>query len=238
MSTIPATFASDEPAHRWREPSRSVATRRYAQTPQWSGRSFIVEPNDNREILTESELEAKAALILLARPDCARLFEQPAPVPYRDHEGVRRTHTFDFLLMLKSGRRIAVAVKPKAIADKHGTKALITLIARQMEPAFADGALLMTDAMMPRADVQNGRLIHDARRLPDPELDARVRGVAEELNGASTIACIVRTAGLEHHDQGFSAVARAIGDGILVPTRRGLIDLDMMVRRAVPGGPP
>lgn len=238
MSPLPATFASDEPAHRWREPLRSVAARRPAESPRWSGRPFIVEPNDNREFLGESELEAKAAFILLARPDCARLFEQPAPVSYRDHEGITRRHTFDLLLVLTSGRRIAVAVKPKAIADKIGLKALVTLIARQMDPAFANGALLMTDAMMPRADVQNGRMIHDARRLPDPTLDARVRAVTEGLLGASPIACIVRAAGLEGHDHGFYAVARAIGDGILVPTRRGLIDLDMTVRRAVPGGPP
>ncbi|MEH3119789.1 MAG: hypothetical protein PGN25_19955 [Methylorubrum populi] len=238
MSTPPATFASDEPAHRWRAPSRSVATRRPDESPRWSGRPILVEPNDNRELIGESDLEAKAALILLARPDCARLFEQPAPVPYRDLEGIMRRHTFDLLLVLKSGRRIAVAVKPKAIAEKHGLKALVTLIARQMDPAFANGALLMTDAMMPREDVQNGGLIHDARRLPDPELDARVRAVAEGLNGASTIACIVRAAGLEGHDQGFYTVARAIGDGILVPTRSGLIDPEMTVRRAVHGGPP
>lgn len=240
MSPPPATFASDEPAHRWRAPSRSVATRRPDESPRWSGRPILVEPNDNRELVGESDLEAKAALILMARPDCARLFEQPAPVPYRDQEGITRRHTFDLLLVLKSGRRIAVAVavKPKAIAEKNGLKALVTLIARQMNPAFADGALLMTDAMMPREDVQNGRLVHDARRLPDPALDARVRAVAEGLNGASTIACIVTAAGLEGHDQGFYTVARAIGDGILVPTRRGLIDPDMTVRRAVHRGPP
>lgn len=238
MSNLPATFASDEPAHRWRAPSRSVATRRPDESPRWSGRPILVEPNDNRELIGESDLEAKAALILMARPDCARLFEQPAPVAYRDHGGVRRTHTFDLLLVLKSGRRIAVAVKPKAIADKIGLKALVTLIAGQMDPNFANGALLMTDAMMPREDVQNGGLIHDARRLPDPELDARVRSVAEGLNGASTIACILRAAGLEGHDQGFYTVARAIGDGILVPTRRGLIDPDMTVRRALRRGPP
>jgi hypothetical protein len=229
---------SDEPAHRWRAPSRSVATRRPDESPRWSGRPILVEPNDNRELIGESDLEAKAALILLARPDCARLFEQPAPVPYRDLEGIMRRHTFDLLLVLKSGCRIAVAVKPKAIAEKHGLKALFTLIARQMDPAFANGALLMTDAMMSREDVQNGGLIHDARRLPDPELDARVRAVVEGLNGASTIACIVRAAGLEDHDQGFYTVARTIGDGILVPTRRGLIDLNMTVRRAVHWGPP
>lgn len=238
MSNLPATFASDEPAHRWRAPSRSVATRRHDENPRWSGRPILVEPNDNRELIGESELEAKAAFILLARPDCVRLFEQPAPVPYQDYEGISRKHTFDLLLVLKSGRRIAVAVKPKAIAEKHGLKTLVSLIARQMDPAFADGALLITDAMMPRVDVQNAGMIHDARRLPDPALDARVRAVAEGLNGASTIACIVRAAGLEGHDQGFYTVARAIGDGVLVPTRRGLIDPGMTVRRAVHRGPP
>ena len=212
MTISPATFASDEPAHRWREPSRSVATRRTAESPRWSGRPILVEPNDNRELLGESELEAKAALVLLARPDCARLFEQPEPVRYRDHEGKRCHHTFDFLLVLRSGRKIAVAVKPQAIADKRGLKALITHIAGQMDPGFADGALLLTDAM--------------------------IRKVVEGLNGATSIDCIIKAAGLDGHDQGFYAVARAIGHGLLTPTRRGLIDRCMTVRRATLAGPP
>lgn len=238
VSTSPATFATDEPAHRWREPLRSAATRRPSEKPLVSARPILVEPNDNREILGESELEAKAAFILLARPDCAHLTEQPDPVRYLDHEGKPSRHTFDFLMVQRSGRKIAVAVKPHAVAVKRDLESLLRHIARQMDPDFANGVLLLTDAKMRPADIQNGRLIHDARRLPDPENDKRVREVSEGLNGATSIGCIVKAAGLDGHDQGFYAVARAIGAGVLAPTRCGLIDLAMMVRRVDLRGSP
>ncbi|MBA9070595.1 hypothetical protein FHR71_004364 [Methylobacterium sp. RAS18] len=190
-----------------------------------------MSPDDQREILCESELEAKAALILMARPDCKHLREQPAPVRYVDHEGVERRHTFDFLMVLHSGARIAVVVKPVLIAERRSLSALVRLMAAQMDPRFASGILLMTNLTMSRATVANARLIHDAKRLPDPRLDHAVRDVVDTLNGATTIISIVRAAGLEGHDQAFYAVARAIGRGIVVPVGKGLITPGTLVAR-------
>ena len=239
VTEIPAIFAMDEPAHRWREPARSVASRRPSEKPsRTSSRPIFVEPNDNRELLGESELEAKAFYVLTARPDCERIFEQPAPVSYVDHEGKTRRHTFDLLMVQKSRNRIAVAVKPLALAKKYGLDGLLRYIAKQMNPDFATGVLLLTDAKMRPADVQNGRLIHDARRHPDLEIDDRVRAVAESLQGATTIECIIQAAGIDGHDQSFYSVARAIGIGMLVPTMRGLITRNSQVRGVMAFGSP
>lgn len=237
MSHALACLASEEPAHRWREPSRSDASRRPSEKSNSAARPVIVTTQDNRELLCESELEAKAAFILMARPDCVRLYEQPEPVRYCDYEGVERHHTFDLLVVLRSGNRIAVAVKPARVAEKLGLPALLRHIASQIDPAFASGVLLMTDAKMPRNAVANGRLVHDARRHPDPEIDQRVRDVIETLNGTTTIVSIVRAAGLDGHDQGFYAVARAIGDGLIVPAAPGLIDHETPVSPVSNRGP-
>lgn len=236
MSPAPATFGTEEPAHRWREPLRSIASRRPSEKPsRTSARPVIVTTENPREILCESELEAKAAFLLMARPDCTSIKEQPDPVPYLDYEGKLRQHTFDFLMIRRSGQRIAIAVKPLKLAIKRDLQGLLKHIARQMDPAFASGILLLTDANISPAVFQNSRLIHDARRLPDPEIDDRVRAVIATLKGTTTIDCIVATAGLNGHDQGFYAVVRAIGSGALVTTRSGLIDPGMAVRRAAGG---
>lgn len=216
---------------------RSCASRRPSEKPNAASRPILVTP-DGRELLCESELEAKAALVLMARPDCAHLVEQPAPVRYLDGEGTPRHHTFDFLLVLRSSTRLVVAVKPAKIAAKRDLPGLLRHIAGQMDPSFATGILPMTDAMMNRVTVANGRMIHDARRLPDPEHDRRVREAIATLNGATTILSIIRLAGLDGHDQAFYAVVRAIGIGVIVPVARGLITPDTLVRRSVvPGAP-
>lgn len=232
-----AAFATDAPAHRWREPTRSQASRRPSDKPNAAVRPVIVTTSDNRELLCESDLEAKAALVLMARPDCALLHEQ-RPFTYLDHEGVRRTHVFDLVMTLLSGVKIAIAVKPAKIAERRGLHELLRLIAGQMDPAFAAGVLLLTDAMLSRIDVANARLIHDSRRQPTPEIDRRVHETIETLNGATSIASIVRMASLDGHDQGFYAVVRAIGAGLIAPAEAGVINRDTLVRRPPDRGPP
>ncbi|WP_139237816.1 hypothetical protein [Methylobacterium sp. 13MFTsu3.1M2] len=222
----------DSSAHRWREPMRSNASRKPSEAPRNAARPTIVAARDRRVILCESGLEGKAALVLMARSDCATIYEQPPAVRYVDHLGKARRHHFDFLMLLNSGRRIAVAVKPHSIATKHNLECLLKLIARQMDTSFADGVCLLTDAKMPPFLVANAELIHDARRISDHRTDGCIRKVAAALHGAATLDWIIGAAGIEGDDQAFYAAARAIGDGILVPTRRGVIDRGMTVRSA------
>lgn len=221
---------------RWREPMRSAATRTLPIKPRVSSRPSLVTAEDNREILGESGLEGKAALVLMARPACRQLFEQPDAVSYLDLEGIQHKHTFDFMMVEWSGRRIAVAVKPFAVAERRGLKSLLGLIARQMDPAFATGVLLLTDVELRPDRVQNGRLVNDARRLPDADVDRRFRAIVATLQGSTTIDCLIRAAGLHGHDQAFYAAARAIGDGWLVPCRPGLIVRGTPVRPGPEGG--
>jgi hypothetical protein len=222
----------DSPAHRWREPTRSMASRKPSEAPRNAARPNIVAAKERREILCESGLEGKAALVLMARSDCATIYEQPPAVRYVDLQGGARKHYFDFLMVLHSGRRIAVAVKPRSVAKKHNLKGLLKLIAKQMDASFADGVLLLTDAKMPPAMVANAELIHDARRISDHPTDGCIRKVAADLCGAATIDWIIGAADIEGDDQALYAVARAIGDGILVPIRPGVIDRGMTVRSA------
>ena len=63
----------------------------------------------------ESKREQEGLYLLLARPDVVDIWDQPPPVFYHDANGRKRSHTFDFLITLSSGKRIAIAVKPDAL---------------------------------------------------------------------------------------------------------------------------
>lgn len=215
---------------RWREPMPSAASRHPAPKSKVASRPIIVTTTDFREITPESGLEGKAAFVLLAHPDCALLYEQPEAVTYFDTEGVERSHTFDFLVVKHNGVRVAVAVKPSKKAIKYGLQALLNFIALQMDPEFATEVKLLTDIELRPTVVSNAVLIHTARRFPDAEVDGLLAGAIGTLNGAVTIASLIRTAALVGHEQGFYGVARAIGEGSLIACQPGFITLDSLVR--------
>ncbi len=148
---------------------------------------------------------------------------------YRDHEDVLRKHWFDLLLTLKSGIRIAYAVKPTRYVAKQGLRELLLLMAGQIPQSFAHGIGLLTEKELRPTLVHNATLIHEARRSPSPDADHGIRAVVETLNGSITIDGLIKAAGLD--GAGFQAVARAIGDGSLVLCRPGRISRTAWVRR-------
>jgi hypothetical protein len=140
------------------------------------------------------------------------LLDQPPPVSYRDQQGNLREHTFDFLLEMVDGSRIAVMVKPATQAQKKNSNALLRLIASQLPPDI-DGALLMTEKSYGRNELHNAVLLHDCRREPTPRHDDVVRTIADGIQGRVAIRELVKATGLRA--DGFAAVVRAIGEGRL-----------------------
>lgn len=154
-------------------PAPSRASRRVSARSKASARVQIV---DRRECLArpvvlqvESALEAKCFALLAARPDVLDIIEQPPAVRYQDPRGVGRWHTFDFLVALRSGSRLAIAVRPWERVQKRRFDDLLRLIAPQVPKSFADRVVLFTDADIPRPAVvphaPATRLIERARTL-------------------------------------------------------------------------
>ena len=187
----------------------------------------IVTSDNPRLIRCESNLEAKAAYVLLARPDVVDVSEQPEAVAYLDEDGCQRHHTFDFLVTRVDGTRIAVAVKPAKVARRRNLHAMLGRVAAQMSRAFADAVLLLTDEDLPAHLVQNAMLVHAARRGRCAEHDGRVAEFVRSLNGRITVGTLVEALGLA--GDGFRAVVRAIGDGLLDLVGGGCIDYDTLV---------
>ncbi|MGF7054752.1 hypothetical protein GGC47_003956 [Bosea sp. OAE752] len=196
----------------WIPPLPSSATREVHAPSKGACRPSIVGGARAREIRCESGLEKKAALFLLTHPHVTGLREQPPPVEWLDMAGVRHRHTFDFLADLKDGRRLAVAVKPQAIAERNRFSEQLSMIAAQVPVTFADGILLLTDADLPRDLVADAALMHQARRAPDPEVDNLMLSLATQHHAVS-IAELVRASGLG--GVAFRSLVRMISVGAL-----------------------
>ena len=162
--------------------------------------------------MCESGLEKKVTHVLLTHPQVDDLREQPPSVAWVDAAGNRHSHTFDFLATVKDVRKLAVAVKPKKIADRKRLGEQLVMIAAQLPRGFADGVLLVTDADLPRDLVHNSSLLHHARRAPDADLDAAMLSLAGS-GDVTTIGALVRASGRD--GDAFRSIARLIANGFI-----------------------
>jgi hypothetical protein len=223
----PSIRTARRPRGRTRSPRASRATRKIKIGDKGSVSGALIA-NDIK-IWFESQLEYWVLLILLARWDVIDVWEQPTPVEFVDDDGVVRTHTFDFLVTLRDGTRIAIAVKPAAKVVESRIQRTVDLIAEQMSPAFAGYAKLLTDKSFTVNDRINAQLIHAVKDDDEPEDDAVVAKLLKKLRGETTIAKLVEASGIQGY--GFRAVVRAIGDGRLKLTEPCVIDDDSVVTR-------
>ena len=161
----------------------------------------------------ESKLEQNVLYLLLARTDVVDIWDQPPPVSYADSRGNRHTHVFDYLVTLADGRRVAIAVKPSAIAERRNLRETLTLIRAATPLTYAHEVVLVTERSYTPAAARNAQKLHEFRRAADPEADDAVTRLIAILNGPTTIAELVAQSGLE--GRAFRAVFRAIFAGFL-----------------------
>ncbi|UMY17115.1 Tn7 transposase TnsA N-terminal domain-containing protein [Methylobacterium organophilum] len=221
------TAAGTAPPHLFRPPGPNRASRNVRVRSRSTSCSTLVVGDTPREMPCESDLERKAALAFMARPDVVDVREQPPAVPYRDEAGVRREHTFDLLVTLTTGRRILFEVKPAKIAERKNLRAKMELIAGQVPRHVADEVNIVTDRKLGRAVTHDAELVHYARGCVDPEADAAVAGIVDGLNGSVTVETLVKASGLGA--SAFAAVVRLIASGRLRVMGRPRIGYDTLV---------
>ncbi|MFS4439630.1 restriction endonuclease [Paracoccaceae bacterium GXU_MW_L88] len=204
-----------ETARSYRPPAQSRATRVPSARSKASGRSMIAVQTPAeahpRYMFCESKLEQRALYLLLARPETLNIVEQPAPVAYTRADGRKRNHVFDFLLTQRCGHRIAIEVKPWAIAERTDLRQELQLVRAAMPLSFAHEIVLITDRSFTRAAAQNAERLHAFRRTADPEADATITALLADLTTQTKIAELALQSGLE--GRGFRAVFRAIYAG-------------------------
>lgn len=198
-------------------PLPSRATRKPPARSKSSSRGQVPSQTaaDSRPRLrhVESKGELSALYLLLARPDVVDVWDQPPPVSYRDATGRRRSHTFDFLISLTDGRRIAIAVKPEAIVERTGFRETLRLIRAATPLSYAHEVVLITERSYTPSAARNAQKLHDFRRTPDPEAEEAIGALVQDLKGPTTIAELVEATGLG--GRAFRAAFKAIYAGLL-----------------------
>jgi len=149
---------------------------------------------------------------MAADPDVIDLREQPPAVTWLDAKGTPHLHTFDYLATLRSGKKIAIAVKPMAVVKRTRFLETLGLIARQVPRSFADGVKLVTDENLPLDHVHNAVLLKHSLRTSNAAHDDLIKGLLAE-HGRAPIAQIVDASGLE--GQAFQAIIRLVASGII-----------------------
>ena len=213
----------------WIPPAASLGERDFPFASKASERGFVIAYN--RRIAFESGLERGFILAYLAQRATKSVIEQSPRFEYVDEDGVCHEHIFDLLVILHSGKRIAVDVKPHAKLKSSNLKVVHELIAGQMSPDIADELLIVTEKRLSRADRYNYELYYAVHREEWPEDDAVVAGLIKKLKGPVPIEKIVEKSKREGY--GFNAVVRAVAAGQLdlVKPRDILVTHDAMVIR-------
>lgn len=216
----------------FRPPARSQASRFPAPRSRASSRGVMTVqlPADAhpRHIWFESILEKRAIYLLAARPDTWDLREQPPAIGWTDEQGRSRQHVFDLLLTQRSGRRIAIAVKPARLAERRAFRDELMRIRAATPLSFAQDVVLVTDRSFTRAQALDAERLMEFRRTPDPDADAAIAALLRDLDTPATIAFLVARSGLE--GRGFRAAFRAIFAGLARVVSEGPITPSSQIR--------
>ena len=215
----------------WVPPFPSRSTLRAPRASRGAGRVDMVGP-DRKVRGCHSHTEARVFTGVLARPDVYDLREQPPAITYIDERGRSRRHTFDATVTFHDGFRVAVLVKPEALAKRQRTDRLVAVIASQLSANVADGVLLMTEKDVGPDALHDAKLLNVARLHPCPAHDKALRAHLEQEIGDATIADLCCASALG--GDGFRAVARLLADGTLVKLTPGRITPDTVVTRTTP----
>lgn len=212
-------------------PLPSRATRRIAKRSKYSSRGGIVVQLPGwarpRIVYFESKLEQRVLFLLLARGDLIDLWEQPPSIIYWDEEGRRRTHFFDFLIRLSSGRRVAIAVKPAKRASRIGFVRDLQCIRSAMTKDFADDLVLITDQDFTKTEALNAERYHEFSRSRNEMAFERLRDVIRSISFPTSVGALAKS--LDAGDQSFRTVFIAIYEGLLSVDRTIPIDTDTAV---------
>ncbi|WP_298976251.1 TnsA endonuclease N-terminal domain-containing protein [uncultured Roseobacter sp.] len=214
-------------------PAKSRSTREIAKRSRASSRGGVVVdlPADDRSRIMyfESKLEQRVLFLLLAKRSIWDVREQPEAFIYHDTRGRRRHHFFDFLVTLRSGRRLAVAVKPAKRVIKTRFAQELSAIRAAMTKDFADDVILITDRGFCRAEAMNAERYIAFRKHRNEHLMRHLLAVILTLRFPQKVQDVQMALGAG--SEGFRAIFIAIYEGLLTADVTQEIDHDTLVRR-------
>jgi hypothetical protein len=138
----------------WRPLAPHGGLREVAKNSKVTWRGFTIWKW--RQVQHESHLERRFAEIVMARRDLRDIRSQAVQVVYKDEHGIEHEYTFDYLVVLEDGLRIAVSVKAANRRAKEEVR--LDAIASQHHPDF-DMVVLYTEDQATFEDASNARFL-------------------------------------------------------------------------------
>ncbi|WP_417249535.1 hypothetical protein [Celeribacter sp.] len=194
------------------------------------------DANLSRVVGFESGLERAVAISALIHPNTFGLKCQPRHFGFEQKVDDVGSNFLDFLLTLRNGQKTYLYVK-NGDSLVRAKQALICEQIRLRLPEGCGFAVISEASLSPQMRGNNERIFL-AKRFPDPEADARLMEVLENIIDKPKFTIeelVIRGAGHRAKaEQGrmFDAVLRAIADFRLVADKRRLIDYPTVVGRS------
>jgi hypothetical protein len=172
----------------------------------------------------ESEPELAVLTLLISLPDVVNIREQ-VTVRYR-WRGTVRKYTFDVVVRLRDGRRVAYATKrSERELLNDDTIEILEAIAAEHGSRVADEYRTVTYETLDPIALKNAKLIVGCGRDQDIAGQRRVREVLADLGPTVTLREVAEASGLG--DRGVRAAVALIQSGILMPPRGQHLALDL-----------
>lgn len=214
----------------WKQPRETSASRPVTRSKH-AIRGSTVNDADYRRMVLDSNLERDVLSVLQTDPRIAEIREQAPPQTVVDENGEIHEHTFDVLLTLTDGTRIAMAVKPETMRESSGIDKIVGCFRAQNDGSFADRFVVRSREHFTRDQVYNARLILWARRLRVPEHCEVLKAFLLRVVGTTKLSDVIEAAGLDLED-GFVAATCLLDEGFLEASDNGRFHHGSPVRPA------
>jgi len=212
-------------------PKQSAASRVPSDKSPFNTRATAVNPLNDTIILMESALELKAGRILKTM-DVIEIREQMDKIEWVDLDGVVHTHTFDFWIRKRSGKRVAIAVKPfEKLASKRLLDMLI-LIKDQGIGGIADDVSFITEYFASEYAAANAEEILFARRARNDADVEEAKAILRHVCGRIRFGELLK--GLEVQAYRRTALWVLVGEGWLRPVTPSLIEDHTLMEVCIP----
>lgn len=193
-------------------PARSTATRMPPARTKGHSRGAMVEPEADRAVTFASAHEWRSALILMASPEIAEVYDQPPAITYIDAEGKKVKHTPDYLAVSRSGKKCAIAVKPSRRVERSGVVDTIDRI-RPILGDYADDIILLTEIQLTPERANNAESVLHANSCRVQADCDRVAAIMETTDGEVNAYDIAKLFG--DFPRGMNAIWCLVYDGVV-----------------------
>ena len=212
-------------------PNPSKASRVPSDKSPFNTRATAVNPLNDTIIRMESALELKAGRILKTM-DVIEIREQIDKVDWIDHDGVVHTHTFDFWIRKRSGKRVAIAVKPFGKLASTRLIDMLILIKEQGIGGIADDVSFITEYFASEYAAANAEEILFARRARNDEDVEETKEILRQVRGRIRFGELLKDLEIQAFRR--TALWVLIGEGWLRPVIPARIEDHTLMQVIIP----